>query len=321
VRVGFAAVAVSGHAGEQPGAAAWPCAEDVFLLGADRGRGLGAERDQLLGAHLGGLKPQARPADTVIQHRVERQGAGVPAAQPGLHENHDQVAGRGVRDLRQRLLGFELGHHELRDEPGYLVVVGRELFDVDHRAGRQLRQPAVPVAGLGEHPQHAQRQRPGGGRVALAQQPGQVVLQNRARDAGLAGNAGVAAGQERREPGHGQRPGADGGKRAPGGQPQPRPPLDRLPQPVLGDGAGPGRAPPAGTGTPSRQACQRSLAYSPSSPAAWPPSRTGRSLGAALIRRLPSRPDPTPQPGSAPRVRRQHPGGCRPGWWWPGTGG
>lgn len=66
VRIGFAAVAVFDHAGEQPRAAAWPDAEHVLLLGADRSRGLGVERDQLLGADLGGLEPQVKAASATL---------------------------------------------------------------------------------------------------------------------------------------------------------------------------------------------------------------------------------------------------------------
>jgi hypothetical protein len=42
-----------------------------------------------------------------------------------------------VRDFRQGLAGFQLGHHELGDEPGDLVVVEGEFFDVDGGAGGQ----------------------------------------------------------------------------------------------------------------------------------------------------------------------------------------
>ena len=62
VRVGLGAVVVAGDPGEQPRAARRPVLADVLLLGADRRRGLGAERDQLLGPDLGGLEAQARPA-------------------------------------------------------------------------------------------------------------------------------------------------------------------------------------------------------------------------------------------------------------------
>jgi hypothetical protein len=100
-------------------------------------------------------------------------------AQPGLDQDYDEVAGGGEREPVQRGGGLELGHHELGDEAGYLVVVVGELFGVDDGAVGQSRQPAVAVAGAGEHPEHAQRQRPGGRRVALGQEPGQVILQDR----------------------------------------------------------------------------------------------------------------------------------------------
>ena len=154
VGVGFVPVVVSGHAGKQPGAAGRPVLADVVLLGTDGCRGLGAERDQLFGPDLGGLEPQARPAAAVGEHRVEREVAGIPAAQPGLHDEHDQVAGSGVRDLRKRLGGFELGHHVLGDEPGDLVVVEGEFFGVDGGVGGQAGEPAVAVAGLEEDPDH-----------------------------------------------------------------------------------------------------------------------------------------------------------------------
>jgi hypothetical protein len=60
------------------------------------------------------------------------------------------VAGRDVRDLRQSLVGLELGHHELGDEPGDLVVVEGELFDVDGRVGGQARDPAEALARVGD---------------------------------------------------------------------------------------------------------------------------------------------------------------------------
>ena len=127
VGVGLAPVVVSGHAGKQPGAARWPVLAHVVLLGTDGCRGFSAERDQLFGPDLGGLKPQARPAAAVGEHRVEREVARVPAAQPRLDQDDDEVAGGGVRDLRQGLAGFQLGHHGLGDEPGDLVVVEGEL--------------------------------------------------------------------------------------------------------------------------------------------------------------------------------------------------
>jgi hypothetical protein len=245
VRVGLGAVVVAGDPGEQPRAARGPVPQHVVLLGADRRRGLGAERDQLLGPDLGGLEPQARPAGAVIEGGAERQAAGVAAAQPGLDQDHDQVAGGGEREPVQGGGGLELGHHELGDEPGYLVVVVGQLFGVDDGVMGQSGQPAVAVAGVGEHPQHAERQRPGGSRVALSKKPRQVILQDRPGNAGLVGDAGVTLGQERREPGQGQCPGRDGRERAPGGQPEPGPPFRRVAQPVLGDGIEPGRPPPA----------------------------------------------------------------------------
>ena len=200
MRVGLAPVVVAGHAGKQPGAARWPVLAHGVLLGADRRRGLGAERDQLFGPDLGGLKPQARPAAAVGEHRVEREVARVPAAHPGLHDDHDEVAGGGVRDLRQGLIGFQLGHHVLGDEPGDLVVVEGKFFDVDGGAGGKSGEPAVAVAGLEEHPDHRQGQRPGGGRVSLGEQPGQVILQDRPGDRGQAVASGwqVARNRENR---------------------------------------------------------------------------------------------------------------------------
>ena len=63
--------------------------------------------------------------------------ARVPAAQPGLDQDDHQVAGGGVRDLRDGFTGFQLCHHELGDEPGDLVVVEGKFFDVDGRGGGQ----------------------------------------------------------------------------------------------------------------------------------------------------------------------------------------
>ena len=99
VRVRPGAVVVAGHAGEQPGTACWPALAHVVLLGSDRRRGLGAERDQLLSPDLDGLEPQAGPAAAVGEHRVEREVARVPAAQPRLDQDDHEVAGGGVRDL------------------------------------------------------------------------------------------------------------------------------------------------------------------------------------------------------------------------------
>jgi hypothetical protein len=100
VGVRLGAVVVAGHAGEQPWAARRPAQAHVVLLGADRRRGLGAERDQLFGADLDGLETQAGPAAAVGEHRVEREGARVPAAQLRLDDDHHEVTGRDVRDLR-----------------------------------------------------------------------------------------------------------------------------------------------------------------------------------------------------------------------------
>ena len=248
VRVGLGAVVVAGDPWEQPRAARGPVPEHVLLLGADRRRGLGAERDQLLGADLDGLETQARPAGAVLEGGAECQAARVAAAQPGLDQDHHEVAGGGERELVQGGRGLELGHHELGDEACYLVVVVRELFGVDDGAVGQPGQPAVAVAGVGEHPEHAQPQRPGGRRVALSEEPRQVVLQDQPGDAGLVGDARVALGQERREPGQGQCPGRDGRECAPGGQPEPGPPFHRVAQPVLGDGIESCCLPPAAGG-------------------------------------------------------------------------
>ena len=109
----------------------------MVLLRGDGRRGPGAERDQLLGADLDGLETQAGPAAAVGEHGVERQVARVPAAQPGLDQDDHQVAGGGVRDLRDGFTGFQLCHHELGDEPGDLVVVEGKFFDVDGRGGGQ----------------------------------------------------------------------------------------------------------------------------------------------------------------------------------------
>jgi hypothetical protein len=163
VRVRLGAVLVAGGPGEQPRAARQPALAHVVLLRGDGRRGLGAERDQLLGPDLDGLKSQAGPAAAVGEHRVEREGARIPAAEPGLDHDDDEVACRQVRDLRDGLIGLQLGHHVLGDEPGDLVVVEREFLDVDGRAGSKAREPAMAVAGLEEHPDHRQRQRPGGG--------------------------------------------------------------------------------------------------------------------------------------------------------------
>ena len=194
VRVGLGAVVVAGDPGEQPRAARRPVPEHVLLLGADRRRCRGAERDQLLGADLDGLEAQARPAGAVIQGGAECQAAGVTAAQPGLDQDHDEVAGGGEREPVQGGRGLELGHHELGDETGHLVVVERELFGIDDGVMGQPGQPPVAVAGTGEHPEHAERLRPGGSRVTLGKKPGQVVLQDRPGDAPLISHAWVLLG-------------------------------------------------------------------------------------------------------------------------------
>jgi len=137
VRVGLGAVVVAGDPGEQPRAAARPALAHVVLLRGDGRRGSGAERDQLLSVDLDGLEPQAGPAAAVGEHGVEREVARVPAAQPGLDQHDHQVAGGGVRDLRDGFTGFQLCHHELGDEPGDLVMVEGKFFDVDGRGGGQ----------------------------------------------------------------------------------------------------------------------------------------------------------------------------------------
>jgi hypothetical protein len=194
---------------------------------------------------LDGLEPQAGPAAAVGEHRVERQVARVPAAQPCLDQDDDEVASRGVRDLRQGLARFQLCHHELGDEPGDLVVVEGELFDVDGRVGGQPGEPAVAVAGVEEHPDHRQGQRPGGRRVSLGEQPGQVVLQDRPGDGARVSGLRVTRGKEPGEPGERQRPGVDGGERAPGCEAEPGPALDRVAEPLLADPVKARRAAPA----------------------------------------------------------------------------
>ena len=237
VRVGPGAVVVAGDAGEQPRAARWPPLADVVLLGSDRRRGLGAERDQLLSPDLDGFEAQAGPAAAVGQHRVEREAACVPAAQPGLHDHHDQVAGSGARDLREGLIGLQLCHDELGDEPGDLLMVERELFDVDGRAGSQAWQPAMTVAGLEEHPDHRQGQCSGGRRVSLGDQPGHVVLQDCPGDSAGAGGLRLVRSEEPGEPGKRERPGVYGRERASGRQAEPGPALDRVTEPLLADSA------------------------------------------------------------------------------------
>ena len=217
----------------------------VVLLRGDGRRGPGAERDQLLGADLDGLETQAGPAAAVGEHGVERQVARVPAAQPGLDQDDHQVAGGGVRDLRDGFTGFQLCHHELGDEPGDLVVVEGELFDVDGRVGGQPGEPAVAMAGVEEYPDHRQGQRPGGRRVSLDEQPGDVVLQNRPGDSARISGLRVTRGEEPGEPGERQRPGVDGGECAPGREAEPGPPFDRVAEPGLADPVKARRAAPA----------------------------------------------------------------------------
>ena len=65
---------------------------------------------------LGVVETQTRPADAVLEDRVERQRGRVAAPQTGLHEQHDQVADGGVAEPSQVGVGLELVHHELGDE-------------------------------------------------------------------------------------------------------------------------------------------------------------------------------------------------------------
>jgi hypothetical protein len=57
-------------------------AEHARLPGADRHRGFGAERDQLPGADLGGLKAQAEPVGAVIDHRAGCSPKAPPTTPP-----------------------------------------------------------------------------------------------------------------------------------------------------------------------------------------------------------------------------------------------
>src|SRR5262249_23126779 len=90
-----------------------------------------------------------------------------------------------------------------------------------------------------------QRQRPGGPRVSLGDQPGQVVLQDRPGDRAHVAGPGMTRGEEPGEPGERQRPGVDGRERAPGRRPEPGPALDRVAEPGLADPAEACRAAPA----------------------------------------------------------------------------
>ena len=84
----------------------------MVLLGADGRSGLGAQRDELLRADLGVVEPQARPADAVIDHRVELEVASIPDPQAGLDQHDHEIAGRRVGQPRERGVGLELVHDE-----------------------------------------------------------------------------------------------------------------------------------------------------------------------------------------------------------------
>ena len=64
----------------------------MFLLGWMVSAAV-AERGELLGSDLGGMKPQAWPAGGVVDDRVEGQVAGVAASQTGLDDDHHEVPG------------------------------------------------------------------------------------------------------------------------------------------------------------------------------------------------------------------------------------
>jgi hypothetical protein len=101
---------------------------------------------------------QARPADRVVDDRVERQRAGVVGAQAGLDDQHEQVSGGVVGQQREVIRTVDLGHDEFGDEPWQRLRPPRQLVEIDRGRGRQTGHPAVAAAGLKEAAQaHQQR--------------------------------------------------------------------------------------------------------------------------------------------------------------------
>ena len=129
----------------------------------------------------------------------------------------------------------------------------------------------MTVAGVEEHPEHRQRKCPGGGRIALAQQPSHVVLQHRACYAGrLSDHICVALGEEAgkarirasapAEIVEKAQPVArrNRDQRLAGSQSQPWVTVSKRAAPR-----------PRRNGTPRRPASQWSAAHSPSRPVPW----------------------------------------------------
>jgi hypothetical protein len=243
--VGLGSVGVVGDAGEQPGCPRRPAPPVMVLLGADGVGGLGAERDELVGADLQVVEAQARPAAAIGDDRVELQRAGVPDPKSRLDHQHDEMSCGGRGQLVEMGVRLELVHDELGHETREPVVAVGELFFVDDGIVWQAGQPAVATAGVEEPAQHRQRQQLGVGRIGARMQPRQVALEHRSGDARLVVDVGVALGEEPREPAHGERPGADRPERAACRKPQPGPHLHLVAQPGLGDGAEAGGAPAA----------------------------------------------------------------------------
>jgi len=166
---------------EQPRRPAGAVLADVVLLGADRLNRPRGQGKLVFGAHLRAGEPQAGPAGTVGQHRVERQCASIPGPEPGLGDQHDQVPVRQP-ELDKVLLGFQLAHHEFRDEPGQCVAPAGQLLRVDRRPGRDGRHPPVTAVLL----QKAAEEHPGQCLGGIGQrqwcQVAQVAFQQRPVD-------------------------------------------------------------------------------------------------------------------------------------------
>ncbi|MGH3116259.1 MAG: hypothetical protein ACRDQ2_03965, partial [Gaiellales bacterium] len=222
----------------------------MVLLGPDRLGRLGTEGDELLGADLAVGEAQARPAYAVLDDGVEDEVAGVPAPHAGLHEHDHEVADRRVANAGQVRLGFQLRHHELRDEAGQRVGGAAHLLPVDDGVGGETVEPPAPFE---EHLQERQRVRAGRDREGARRHPRQVVDQQITADPGGVAHLGMAFRQEQREAGQSLGAGFDAGEGVARREPEAGPPLDLLSQPPLADHpeVGDVAAPPGGDPQPA----------------------------------------------------------------------
>ena len=167
--------------GQQPWAAVWERTRVVSLLIADPLQQPVADRDRRLAVSLVVDEPQHRRAIGKHHDRVSRQLQRVVRAKAGLDQHDHRRDRRLVPEPRKGLIGFELAHHRLVDEPRHRFALGGQLAGVVAGVALQPR-PAVTVDILEHDVDPAQQPAPGVGRQRQLRDVIQEIHQHSPRE-------------------------------------------------------------------------------------------------------------------------------------------